>query len=70
MKQKLFGEVAVEKGYITAAQLTQALIEQDRICQDEQRYRFVGEILVELGHMSDRQVLDVLSVVHEGNLAC
>ena len=65
MKHKLFGEVAVEKGYVDLNQIKQALHEQDRLVKEDRAYRFVGEILVEMGHMNDKQVLDVLTTVHE-----
>ncbi len=65
MKNRLFGEVAVEKGYVSEEQLAQALTEQDRFSAEQQINRFVGEILLELGFMTEKQVLDVLSTVHE-----
>ena len=64
MKQKLFGEEALEKGYLQAEQLREALAEQERISREEHSERFLGEILVTLGYMTEKQVLDVLNTLH------
>ena len=65
MEKRLFGEIAVEKGYLSREQLEKALREQERICREENTYHFIGEIFVMMGFMSEKQVLDVLSVLHE-----
>jgi hypothetical protein len=64
-KRRLFGEVAIEKGYLTPAQLAMGLGEQERLRVEHQTNRFLGELLVELRFMTEKQVLDVLSTVHE-----
>ncbi len=61
---RLFGEVALEKGYVTVAQLYEALTVQARAEAQGARYHFLGEILTELGYMTDLQVLDVLNEIH------
>jgi hypothetical protein len=65
VKTRRFGEVAVEKGYVSEERLAQALKEQDRASREQKIDRFVGEILLELGFMTEKQVLDVLSTVHD-----
>ena len=64
---KLFGEAAFEKGYITTAQLYEALSVQAKMEADGSRRKFLGEILIELGFMSDKQVLEILNELHDVN---
>jgi len=60
----LFGEVALEKGYVTIPQLYQALTVQARLEVRDEPYQFLGEILTEFGYMTEPQVLDVLHEIH------
>ncbi len=50
------GDILVEKGYVTEAQMQQALA-----WQKEHRDKRVGQILMELGFVSEAQVLDALA---------
>lgn len=50
------GDILVEKGYVTEAQMQQALA-----WQKEHRDKRVGQILMELGFVSETQVLDALA---------
>lgn len=61
---RLFGEVALERGYVTVADLYEALTVQARLEADQKPYRFLGEILTELGYMTELQVLEVLNKLH------
>ncbi len=61
----LFGEVALEKGYVSVADLYEALTIQARLDAAQEPYRFLGEILNELGYMSEKQVLKVLNELHK-----
>ena len=61
---RLFGEVALDSGYVTVANLYEALTIQARLDAAREPYRFLGEILSELGHMSEKQVLEVLNELH------
>ena len=62
---RLFGEVALEKGYVSVADLYEALTIQARLDAAQEPYRFLGEILSELGYMSEKQVLEVLNELHK-----
>ena len=62
--RKLFGEVAFEKGYVTTETLYEALTIQAKAEVTGQPYMFLGQILMELGRMSETQVLEVLSELH------
>ena len=61
---RLFGEVALEKGYVSVADLYEALTIQARLDAAQEPYRFLGEILSELGYLSEKQVLEVLNELH------
>ena len=62
---RMFGEAAFEMGYVTTAQLYEALTIQARQEADgEPQRRFLGEILVDLGYMSEKQVLEILTHLH------
>ena len=61
---RLFGEIAFELGYVTTAELYEALTVQARREVEGEPHRFLGEILVELGYLSERKVLEVLGVLH------
>jgi len=57
---KRFGAIAVEKGFITGAQLIEAITIQIRDDTAGKRHRLTGTILFELGYMDTRQIDDVL----------
>ena len=61
---RLFGEVAFEEGFVTTAELYEALQEQARLEVAGGPHRFIGEILVELGHLDEPQVLQILNILH------
>jgi len=64
--QKLFGEVALERGFVTTDKLYEALTIQARAEAEKKPYRALGQILIELGYMTEKQVLEVLKVIHGG----
>ncbi|RJR39460.1 MAG: hypothetical protein C4576_21145 [Desulfobacteraceae bacterium] len=59
-KQIRFGAVAVEKGFITPGQLGKAVMIQMKLDLEKGIHKLLGELLVELGFMTDRQVEEVL----------
>ncbi|MDQ6946603.1 MAG: Flp pilus assembly complex ATPase component TadA [Actinomycetota bacterium] len=52
----LLGELLVEKGLVTASQLSQALLQQDA------SGKRIGELLVELGAVNERDMVEVLAM--------
>jgi len=58
-----FGVMAVEKGFITAGQLGKAVNVQMKEDLSGMKHRLLGEILVEMGFMSENQVNEVLKTV-------
>ncbi len=63
-RYKFFGEVALEKRYVTAEQLYEALTIQARDKVDGRAERLLGQILLELGHMNEEQIRQVLDVLY------
>jgi hypothetical protein len=61
--EKRFGTVAVEKGFITAGQLIEAMTIQ--ICEDLEKaeHRAIGQILVGLGYLNFSQIVAILETL-------
>ncbi len=58
-----FGKIAVDMGFITAEQLTEAISEQAEDSLSNKPHRFIGYILYEHGWITNEQadiVLDIL----------
>jgi len=64
MAQKFFGELALKMGFVTTENLYQALTVQARAEVEQKPYRSLGQILIDLGYMDEKQVLEVLKVLH------
>lgn len=58
--EKRFGTVAVESGFITPAQLVAAIKIQILDELNHGKYRLIGEILRDEGHMTKEQIDKVL----------
>lgn len=54
--KRLFGEIAIESGFITPAQLDEALSKK----KGSMAHRPIGEILVRLGYISKPQIIQIL----------
>lgn len=61
---RMFGEVAFEKGFITTAQLYEALAVQAHQEAENLSRKFLGEILVDLQYITEQQVLEILTELH------
>ena len=67
-RYKFFGEIALERKYVTPEQLYEALTQQARAKVDGRGEKLLGQVLLELGYMTEdqiRQVLDILYPVQE-----
>ncbi len=62
LKQR-FGEIAAEKGFITHAQLEEALHTQKENALKGLAHRLIGSVLFRRGYMTIEQVIEVLSVL-------
>ena len=58
--EKRFGTIAVEKGFITLQQLVDALEIQVRENLAGAKHRLIGEILCDLGFLTQPQIKEVL----------
>ena len=54
-ERRLFGEVAFEKGLVTSDQLYEALAIQAKAEARNKPYKFLGQILMELGYLSENR---------------
>ncbi len=62
---RMFGEIAFEMRCISTAHLYEALALQARDEARGEKHRFLGQVLIDLGYMTDQQVLEVLTVLHD-----
>ena len=63
-RYKFFGEVALEKKFVTPEQLYEALTVQARTKVDTGDEKLLGQILLEHGYMTAEQVREVLDVLY------
>jgi hypothetical protein len=59
---KFFGEVAIEKGWVSSEQVIEALKEQYRLRCLEKRHLFLGEVLVQLGTITIEQLVELMDL--------
>jgi hypothetical protein len=59
-EKRLFGELAIQKGFVTIAQVKQALEVQREMRKCGEGHKLIGVLLVELGYMTPVQVMEVL----------
>ena len=62
---KRFGVIAVEKGFISDDQLLQALSLQAEENLKSGKHRLLGQILLDLGFMTEPQIEEVLEVINQ-----
>ena len=63
-RYKFFGEVALEKRFVTPEQLYRALTLQARERAEGREEKLLGQILLELGHITEEQIAEVLDVLY------
>ena len=61
--QKRFGVIAVEKGFISTEQLAEALVIQARENADKGEHRLLGQILLDLGYITEAQIEKVVETL-------
>ena len=59
--RKRFGQLAMEKSFVTLDQIIEALTIQTREDIEKKRHRAIGEILLDRGYMNSRQIQMVLT---------
>ncbi len=63
--EKRFGVIAIEKGFIKPEQLLEALNIQVMEDIEHKEHRPIGRILLELGHVTEPQIDEVLNLLWE-----
>jgi hypothetical protein len=58
--EKLFGDIAVKKGYVSKEQVAKALEIQRKEVMGGAGHRLIGAILYDMGLMTKSQILEVL----------
>ena len=62
--RRLFGEVALEQGVVNSDQLYQALTAQERLRNEGKHVPLLGQILVELGHLTPEQLQELIEFLY------
>ncbi len=62
-----FGNIAVHMGFVTAKQLTEAVVLQVEDDIYNKPHRLIGEILLENGWITDEQIDSVLNELFKGH---
>lgn len=63
-RYKFFGEIALEKKFVTPEQLYKALTQQARDKIEGKDEKLLGQLLIELGYIEEDQVRQVLDVLY------
>tara|TARA_B100000809_G_scaffold8741_1_gene8383 strand:+ start:2075 stop:2293 length:219 start_codon:yes stop_codon:yes gene_type:complete len=63
-RYKFFGEIALEKRFVSADQLYEALTLQARNRVEGVIEKQLGQLLLELGYMDEDQIREVLDVLY------
>ena len=63
-RYKLFGEVALEKRFVTTDQLYEALTVQARAKVEGKTEKLLGQVLLEQGYLSEDQIREILDVLY------
>ena len=61
--QKRFGTIAKEQGFVTTEQVIEALEIQVKENMEEGKHRFIGQILTDLGYLTESQVKEILKLM-------
>jgi hypothetical protein len=64
-RDKRFGVIAVEKGFINKEQLFEALTVQAEENLEQNTHRLIGVILHELGYITVKQIEEILEFMRE-----
>jgi hypothetical protein len=68
-ERHLFGEIAIEKGFLTLQQLRRALDIQREMIRSGEGHKLIGVLLVELGYLTPDQVCEILETHDRENPA-
>ena len=63
-RYKFFGEIALEKRFVSAEQLYEALTTQAKNRASGLLEKQLGQILLEMGYMTEEQISEALDVLY------
>ena len=61
-EKRLFGQVAIQHGFVSVAQVREALAVQKKMREAGETPDLIGEILVDLGHLSPADVMRIIEI--------
>ena len=62
--RRLIGEIALEQGVVDSHQLYEALTIQERLRSEGKQVPLLGQVLVELGHLSPEQLQQLIELIY------
>ena len=62
--RRLFGEVAIEQGVVNETQIYEALTIQERLRNEGKQVPLLGQVLVELGHLTPEQLQHLIEILY------
>ena len=63
-RYKFFGEIALENRFVNPEQLYEALTQQARSKVEGGQDKLLGQILLELGYITEDQIREVLDILY------
>ena len=61
--EKRFGIIAKEQGFVTQEQVMEGMEIQVKENMEEKKHRFIGQILLDLGYLTQSQLKEVLRMM-------
>ena len=61
--EKRFGTIAEEQGFVTKEQVIEALEIQVKENMEKGKHRFIGQILISLGYLTQSQLKEMLRLM-------
>ncbi len=62
--KRLFGQVAIQRGFVTSVQVKTALDQQVKLREEGAKHKLIGMVLLEIGALGTTELIDVLKVLH------
>ena len=61
--KRLFGRVAVGKGFVTEFQIDSALRQQRKLGEEGAKHKLIGMVLLEMGALGTTELIDILKIL-------
>jgi len=59
-KKSLFGQVAINKGYVTDLQVQDALYQQNDLGERGEKHKLIGMVMLEMGVLGTTELIEIL----------